>query len=95
MPQRQPLMAGMDKRNAYFKEAVWNWGIIQPDLGCQAVNSILSCAILCANYKCSTFNFLPDEEHFICQMNKKKATCMEKQEVFGYPGSRMFQRKVT
>jgi hypothetical protein len=85
-------MAGMN--NNVFKDVVSNWGILQPELGSQAVNSILSCAVLCANLKCSTLNLLPDEEFFICQMNKKKASCMEKQEVFGYPGSRMFQKKV-
>jgi hypothetical protein len=87
-------MAGMNNY-VYFKEVVSNWAILHPELGDQSVISILSCAILCANLKCSTFNFQPDEEHFICKMNKKKASCMEKQEVSGYPGSRMFQIKVT
>jgi hypothetical protein len=79
----------------YFRKVVSNWGILRPELGYQAVKSILSCAILCANLKCSTLNILPDEEGFICQMNKKKGSCMEKKEVFGNPGSRMFQRKVS
>jgi hypothetical protein len=87
-------MAGMNNF-VYFRDVVSNWVIIRPELGYQAVNSILSCALLCTTLKCSTLNVLPDDEHFICQMNNKKATCMEKEEVFGYPGCRMFQRKVT
>jgi hypothetical protein len=75
--------------HVYFKEVVSNWGILRPDLWYQVANSIFSCAIFCANLKCSTFY------HFICQLSKKKGLCMEKQEVFGNPGSRMFQRKVS
>ena len=77
-----------------FKKVVFNWVILRPELGCQPVDSILMCAVLCANLKCTTMNFLQNEQPFICQMNKKKASCMTKREVFREPGSRMFQKKV-
>jgi hypothetical protein len=79
--------------NENFQKVIFDWGILQPDLGVQRVVSILGCAILCSQ-KCLTVSVLPDLSLFICQMNKRKGTCMEKEEAVRYPASRMYQKKV-
>jgi hypothetical protein len=78
----------------YINGFVLDWSIIKPDLGFQYVQSYLACAILCWQEKCITINIMPDDSVYGCQMSMKKGSCMEKEEAFEYPGSRMFQKKV-
>ncbi|XP_064646908.1 uncharacterized protein LOC135499854 isoform X2 [Lineus longissimus] len=68
--------------------------ILHPDIGSRDVISLLACAIMCIKPNCSTINVLEDDERFVCQMSKKKGTCMEKEEeVCAYPSARMYERK--
>jgi hypothetical protein len=86
-------MAGTS-HNACFKNVVANWCISEPDKGFQVVASVLACAFLCSQQDCTTVDVLPEVVGIICQLSKRKATCMEKKEVFRCPGSRIYQRKV-
>jgi hypothetical protein len=77
-----------------LEKSVFDWGLLHPDLGNENVRSVLCCAILCCSQpKCSTINVIPEETHFLCQKSRRKATCMEKDEAFVNPGSRMYQKK--
>jgi hypothetical protein len=78
----------------YYKNVIFDWGILEPDLGYQYVLSVFACAILCLQKKCSTFNVVSDIRLPVCQMASKKGTCMEKEDAFRQPGSRMYQKRV-
>jgi hypothetical protein len=80
--------------NAKFEKVVFDWTLSRPDLGYQDVISLLACAILCNRRDCSTINILPDDAQFVCQMSKRKASSMEKEEAFPNAGSRIYQKKV-
>jgi hypothetical protein len=86
-------MTGGDN-TVIFEKVVIDLCISLPNLGYQNVISVLFCAYLCCKQSCSTFAFLKDKAQFVCQRSKRKATCMEQEEAFRHPGSRMFQRKV-
>ncbi|XP_064637295.1 uncharacterized protein LOC135493702 [Lineus longissimus] len=77
----------------YFVNVIIDWYILKPDLRSQSVNSVLVCAFMCHQQKCTTFNVLLDDNHIICQMSKRKGTCMEKTDASPYPGFRMYQVK--
>ncbi|XP_064637234.1 uncharacterized protein LOC135493670 [Lineus longissimus] len=79
----------------YFVNVIIDWYILKPDLRSQSVKSVLVCAFVCHQQKCTTFNVLLDDNHIICQMSKRKGTCMEKTDASPYPGFRMFQVKET
>jgi hypothetical protein len=88
------IVYGTDHHNEYFKMIIYDWGILYTDLGRTYLISLLACAVLCGQLKCSTFVVLPEVALFICQMSKKKGTCMEKEEAFGHNGARMYQKTV-
>jgi hypothetical protein len=81
---------------SYFKKVQINWGISNPDLACRCISSVLACAVLSCRLRCSTVNVKPEDDgrHY-CQVSKKKATDLEKEEAYACPGFRMYQRKVT
>jgi hypothetical protein len=90
-------------KSLYFEKVIFDWSILQPDLGLQLTTSIFVCAILCMQRSCATFNaqrtpFMKNDSSEVnlgrCQMSKTKGTCMEKEEVYHHPGSRMYQLKV-
>jgi hypothetical protein len=78
----------------YFEKVTFEWSILRPDMGYQYVTSVFACALLCQQRKLSTFVALPDEVLMVCQLNKKKGRCMEKEEAMANTGSRMYQQKV-
>jgi hypothetical protein len=79
---------------ANFEKVVLDWGILEPDMVFDNITSALACAVLCGRLKWTTFNVLTRSGHFVCQMSKRKGSCMERSEAFVNPGSRMYQNKV-
>jgi hypothetical protein len=79
----------------YFQKVILNWAIAKPGVVYDDVVSLLACAILCHKHDCQTINILPDITLSICQLNQKKGTCMQKEEVFELSGSRMYEHKVS
>jgi hypothetical protein len=80
---------------SYFEQVMLSWAFSNPDLGLQGISSVLACTVLCSQLECATVNVQPEHAGASCQMSKKKGTCMEKEETYRSPGSRMYQRKVT
>jgi hypothetical protein len=78
----------------YFEKVIFNWAISNPDLGHYGVSSVLACTVLCSQIECSTVNVQLEDAGASCQMSKTMGTCMEKEEAYTSPGSRMYQRKV-
>ncbi|XP_064626911.1 uncharacterized protein LOC135487286 isoform X2 [Lineus longissimus] len=88
------INTNMASKGVCFEHLVKNWAILEPDIGCQDIVSFLACAILCSQQSCTTMNLLPMDSVLICQMSKRKGTCMEKEEAFVNQGAHMYQRKV-
>jgi hypothetical protein len=66
---------------AFFKHMIANWVILQPNIGNVQVISHVECAVLCLlQQKCATINIMQDDENIMCQMTRRKAVCMEKEE---------------
>jgi hypothetical protein len=78
-----------------FEKVLLSRAILDPDRGQLDVISLLACAIFCNRQGCSTINVLLDDTQPVCQMSKKKASCMETKETVVNPGSRMYQTKVS
>jgi hypothetical protein len=78
-----------------YLRVIFDWSILNPDLFQPAI-SVMICAVYCHQLRsCLTFGVMMKDAKNICQMSKRKATCMEKRDAFRYPGSRIYQKKVT
>jgi hypothetical protein len=73
---------------------VFNWGFLLSDASDENVSSIFACAFLCSQLKYwTTLSFLPEAVNFVCQMSKKKVSCMEKKEAIYLASAEMYQKK--
>jgi len=79
-----------------FKFVVEDKCVSQPDLGNNLTSvSLIECATLCLlRQGCLMWNLWPQDNTNICQLSKKKGTCMEQEEVFSEEGCHMFEKKV-
>ena len=87
-------MASVLIQTCKYEYVLSSWSMTINDLQFQYVVSLLACAVDCFHTKtCNTFNAVRDDP-LNCQISKTKGVCMDKEEVFRRPGSRMYQQKV-
>ena len=69
--------------------------IAHPDLGSVVFFLSLECLIFCLQSGgCTTVNICQSEIGIVCQLSKRKGTCLEKEEVSARRGCSLYQRKV-